>query len=307
MLGSDGKIHFSCNECGTKFVATTAQAGKSGKCKNCGSPIAVPTPKETQTKRPGTEDSPKKKYNFVKYILALVITVWVIGTFLMDTEPNKSTKSEKSATERKSTTKADVPSSKPKSMMSQSVGHSGILPEIDKFLNEHKEFGTPTSVVTVPDWRQGKRQRVNLNANGNRRSLLFYIKDQRVVTVYEDGTDGRKKVWGEGTKLEPFIPVARKTSEKLPAYTVLFSDTKFGEFWVPSFSRNTPVKTREAVFGAIAAKEGINDMSFFYSTEEAYKANFSASFARTHPDAMRKGFLGMLQGGVFTAGESSYP
>ena len=109
MLGSDGKIHFSCNECSTKFVATTDQAGKSGKCKNCSSPIAVPTPKETQTKRPGTEDSPKKKYNFVKYILALVITVWVIGTFLKNTEPDKSTKSEKSATERKNTTKADVP------------------------------------------------------------------------------------------------------------------------------------------------------------------------------------------------------
>ncbi len=81
--------------------------------------------------------------------------------------------------------------------MSQSVGHRGVLPEIDKFLTEHKEFGTPTSVVTVPDWTQGKRHRVNLNANGKRRSLLFYIKDQRVVTVYEDGADGRKKVWGE--------------------------------------------------------------------------------------------------------------
>ncbi len=103
MLGSDGKIHFSCNDCGTKFVATTDQVGKSGQCKNCGSPIAVPKPKETQTKRPGTEDSPKKKYKFVKYILALVITVWVIGTFLMDTEPN--------ATGRKSTTKSSSRSS----------------------------------------------------------------------------------------------------------------------------------------------------------------------------------------------------
>ena len=306
------KVSFSCNDCGTRYTALPEQAGKKGACKNCGSEIVVPTQetnKDFNKSDARVRLSPKKKYSFVKYILALVIAVWIIGTFLMDTEPNKSTKPEKSPTptERKSTTKADVPSSKPKSLMSQSVTHSGILPEINKFLNEHKEFGTPTSVVTVPDWAQGKRQRVNLNANGNRRSLLFYIKDQRVVTVYEDGADGRKKVWGEGTKLEPFIPVARKTSEKLPAYTVLFSDTKFGEFWVPSFSRNTPVKTREAVFGAIAAKEGINDMSFFYSTEEAYKANFSASFARTHPDAMRKGFLGMLQGGVFTAGESSYP
>ncbi len=77
MLGSDGKINFYCNDCGTKFVATTDQAGKSGECKNCGSPIAVPTPKGTQTKRTKTGNSPKKKY------------VWVMGTFLMDTEPNK--------------------------------------------------------------------------------------------------------------------------------------------------------------------------------------------------------------------------
>jgi len=42
MQSSDGKIHFSCNECGTKFVATTDQAGKSGKCKNCGGRISVP-------------------------------------------------------------------------------------------------------------------------------------------------------------------------------------------------------------------------------------------------------------------------
>ncbi len=137
MLSSDGKIHFSCNECGTKFVATTDQAGKSAKCKNCGSLIAVPKPKTTPTGRTETSDSPKKRYGLVAFVLALIIIGWVIGAFFgKDIEPNKSTKSEKSATERKSTTKAEVPSSKPKSMMSQSVGHSGILPEIDKFLTK---------------------------------------------------------------------------------------------------------------------------------------------------------------------------
>ena len=82
MLSTDGKIHFSCNECGTKFVATKEQIGKAGKCKNCGSPIAVPTPKGTQTKRTETGDSPKKKYGLMKYFYALVFAAFVIGIYL---------------------------------------------------------------------------------------------------------------------------------------------------------------------------------------------------------------------------------
>ena len=48
MLSTDGKIHFSCNECGTKYVATTHQAGKPGNCKNCDSPISVPFLEEAE-------------------------------------------------------------------------------------------------------------------------------------------------------------------------------------------------------------------------------------------------------------------
>ena len=33
---SERKVHFSCNECGKKFVATKDKAGESGKCNNCG-------------------------------------------------------------------------------------------------------------------------------------------------------------------------------------------------------------------------------------------------------------------------------
>ncbi len=42
ILSSDGgKVHFSCDKCGTKFVATKEQDGKSGECNNCGAPIIV--------------------------------------------------------------------------------------------------------------------------------------------------------------------------------------------------------------------------------------------------------------------------
>ena len=39
---SEEKVHFSCNECGKKFVATKDKAGESGKCNNCGASILVP-------------------------------------------------------------------------------------------------------------------------------------------------------------------------------------------------------------------------------------------------------------------------
>ncbi|MCH7681141.1 hypothetical protein IID10_17550 [candidate division KSB1 bacterium] len=42
ILTDGGKVHFSCDECGTKFTATKEQIGKSGKCNNCGAPIIVP-------------------------------------------------------------------------------------------------------------------------------------------------------------------------------------------------------------------------------------------------------------------------
>ncbi len=59
MHGSDGKIHFFCNECGTKFVATTDQAGKSGECKNCGSPISVPFLEEAEESKTVAEGKVK--------------------------------------------------------------------------------------------------------------------------------------------------------------------------------------------------------------------------------------------------------
>ena len=56
MLSTDGKIHFSCNECGTKFVATIHQAGKPGNCKNCGSPISVPFLEEAEESKTVAEE-----------------------------------------------------------------------------------------------------------------------------------------------------------------------------------------------------------------------------------------------------------
>lgn len=198
-----------------------------------------------------------------------------------------------------------------KSNTSKAVSKGMLLPEVDKFLTEHKEFGTLIRVESVPNWAQGKRQQATVNINGKNRSLLFYTKNLKVVTVYEDSNDGRKKVWGEYQKSEKFTPVDRESSTSLPAYAVLYSNKmvssrKFGDILIPFFSRQTPPAQRESTFRAIARKEGLDNASF-YSINNAYKANVSASFAKSHPNAMRNGFLGMLQGGKFIAGETLYP
>lgn len=79
---------------------------------------------------------------------------------------------------------SDKPVSKP----------SDLLPEISQFLDEHKEFGTAIRTETMPDWAKGKRQRVAFDSGKN---LLFYTKDNKVVTVYEDGLNGRTIIWGK--------------------------------------------------------------------------------------------------------------
>jgi hypothetical protein len=71
---------------------------------------------------------------------------------------------------------------------------AGVMPVVSTFLTKHPEFGRPASVQPMPDWANGKRQRVSSSTG---RKLLFYMQGDRAVTVYEDGPDGRAKVWGE--------------------------------------------------------------------------------------------------------------
>ena len=72
---------------------------------------------------------------------------------------------------------------------------SDILPGIQTFLTKHMEFGTPSGTESMPDWWQGKRQRIQFTSG---RNLLFYLKDGRVVSVYEDTkTESRKRIWNE--------------------------------------------------------------------------------------------------------------
>ncbi len=95
-----------------------------------------------------------------------------------------------------------------------------LIPEISLFLDSHREWGSPTSVQSVPDWAEGKRQRVDFSSG---RSLLFYMKDGQVLSVSDQQ---RQKIWGEYSAAKsPPLTVDKPADVTLaiPAYSVLYS------------------------------------------------------------------------------------
>lgn len=228
----------------------------------------------------------------------------------MDTETLERLSKEYPADSKAGRAIADELSRRPRETPSPPVKRessrpSGILPGIRSFLNQNREFGSATTTQPVPDWAQGKRQRVQFTSG---RNLLFYLKDGEVVTVYEDTeAEGRKKIWGSyssGTA-EYAKDVSRPEDGAIPEYTVisainLLAGGKHADVLIPSLSRNTPRETRSEVAFAIQKKEGLRSLSM-YSTREAYKADYSSSFAEQNPGAS-EGRLGSIsmQTGTFS-------
>jgi len=98
----------------------------------------------------------------------------------------------------------------------------------------------------------------------------------------------------------------------LPEYEVLFkvrqafNDRVYADIFAPNITRSTSVTERERIARAICRQEGLDDVTL-YSTRDAWKANDSAFYLSAHPDALRRGLLGVLRNGSFTAGEALYP
>ena len=116
-------------------------------------------------------------------------------------------------------------------------------------------------------------------------------------------------------RLSPSLTVPAKELrtelKKLPEYKVLgvvrlLGGHYFAEILIPEFSRKTPISVREAALREIAKIEDLAKASL-YSTKEAFKANNSEWFAKMHPEAMKTGYLGALEGGRFIPGETLYP
>lgn len=174
---------------------------------------------------------------------------------------------------------------------------SALLPEVRAFFQKHPEFGSPTGTQAFPDWVKGKRQGVVLS---NRRILLFYLQDEKVLTVYEqDRNGGKSKIWGAYAEGAEYMKdVSRQATSNIPEYKVISAINlniggKGADVLIPSLTRNTPREERSRIAHAILKKEGLREMSMF-STLEAKKAAYSSSFAKGHPEA-KKGFLGAIE------------
>jgi hypothetical protein len=77
---------------------------------------------------------------------------------------------------------------------SPAPGGPVMLLAVADFFREHPEFGKPLRSREVPPWFKGKREAIETVGG---RSLLFYEKEGKVVTVYEnDPARGRTILWG---------------------------------------------------------------------------------------------------------------
>lgn len=182
------------------------------------------------------------------------------------------------------------------------------MPEIATFLASHPEFGRPATPRNQTSWAEGKLQRVDMDTG---KSLAFYEMNGRITTVWDRSAGGDGELlWGKPYERPAFVPVESKATSDLPAYKL--ADVvnqrvggRIGEVIIPSLSRTSPAQRREAVARAIAEKEGLQEV-VLYATEEAMRADSSASYAEQHPGAM-KGYLGSLRGGKFIPAEALYP
>lgn len=81
-----------------------------------------------------------------------------------------------------------------------------LLPGVRDFLERHSEFGKPIRTQSIPDWAQGKRQRVQFS---NGRNLLFYLKEGLLL---RSGKIAPKK---DARKYGGLMPRLQKTPLKI--------------------------------------------------------------------------------------------
>lgn len=90
----------------------------------------------------------------------------------------------------------------------------------------------------------------------------------------------------------------------VPEYQVLLSidglsrDRTYGEVLIPELSPRMPLKERERIARIIAEHESLDSLTL-YSTREARLAHYSMDYADGHPDALKKGLVGILERGRF--------
>ena len=121
---------------------------------------------------------------------------------------------------------------------------------------------------------------------------------RKVRIVEQDRTYTDAEAWIQADFVRQ-RPVAQAQPVALPDYRVLDKVGGYIDVLVPSVGVDTPADSLERLIRRIAQAEGATEVTM-YRTEEAFRANFSSSYAQQHPGALEAGYLGSLSGGRFT-------
>jgi len=73
----------------------------------------------------------------------------------------------------------------------------GMQAAVSDFFTANPEAGIAQGVKDMPDWYKGTRQQVTVYRDGKTEYLLFYLSDDRVVSVYRETDAGREIFWKE--------------------------------------------------------------------------------------------------------------
>ncbi|MGE0077349.1 MAG: hypothetical protein AB7S48_05770 [Bacteroidales bacterium] len=165
---------------------------------------------------------------------------------------------------------------------------------IKDFMKNQSEYGELYGVSEKPDWEEGKRY----EAITEKGIYLFYLTyNNEVVGVWRIDENGSRT---QLFKKENQNIISETTeSIEVPEYKILFKvqlmsgKGQFGEVLITSYSKSTPKEEREKTLRKIMEKEGFVSATL-YSTEDAYKANSSESFSKSHPNALKNGLLGQV-------------
>lgn len=121
------------------------------------------------------------------------------------------------------------------------------------------------------------------------------------VRVLEGGNEG-KVGWAPSAWLKPEAPEKEpvQVQTELPSYEVLRKTRAqgggyTGDVLISSYSMDTPLSTLRETTEAIAEKEGLNSIVYFYATRNAYKANMGQDIS----GAFENGLLGKVENGSF--------
>ncbi len=143
-------------------------------------------------------------------------------------------------------------------------------------------------VITLPD----KEFNLLLEKNIMPSTLVSGIDalDKRI-------SDSAKNIAVNRERAEERRKEQKRTEQRLPHYTVLdtvnlYQGGTHKDILIPSLSRSTPYRERIRIAFEIKEKEILKTVALF-STHDAFKAGYSASYAEQHPSATN-GFLGAI-------------